>query len=72
MNLKAAYQVLGLSESANLEEIRSAYRRLARKYHPDVQGTGDSKTFILIGAAYALISDSLSEAKSQDRSSVPV
>ena len=30
------YQTLGLSKSASAEEIQKAYRKLARKYHPDL------------------------------------
>ena len=32
------YRVLGISESATDEEVTAAYRRLARKYHPDLNG----------------------------------
>ena len=33
---KNLYHVLGISKDANEAEIKSAYRKLARKYHPDV------------------------------------
>lgn len=52
------YQVLGVSRGASDEEIKSAYRRLARKYHPDVnQDAGAEDKFKEIGQAYAVLSD---------------
>ncbi|CAE7819571.1 dnaJ, partial [Symbiodinium necroappetens] len=39
------FDVLGLPRSASYDEIRSAFRSLARTYHPDVPGTGDEDRF---------------------------
>jgi DnaJ-class molecular chaperone len=54
------YDVLGVKRDASDKEIRSAYRKLARKYHPDVN-PGDKQAeerFKKINAAYEVISDS--------------
>lgn len=50
------YQVLSVSKSSSLEEIKSAYRKLASKHHPDKDG-GDTATFQKIQAAYEILSD---------------
>src|SRR5712692_10725410 len=53
------YEILGVKRDASEKEIRSAYRKLARKYHPDVN-PGDQKaetTFKKINAAYEVLSD---------------
>lgn len=50
MKNESAYKVLGLNEGASLEEIKSAYRRLAMKHHPD-RG-GDADEFKKVQAAY--------------------
>ena len=42
MELKDYYAILGVERDADLKAIKTAYRRLARKYHPDVR-TGDSE-----------------------------
>ncbi|HEX4338704.1 MAG TPA: J domain-containing protein [Polyangiaceae bacterium] len=56
---KDPYQVLGVSKTATEDEIRSAYRKLARKHHPDVNpGNKDAEAkFKEIAAAYEVLVD---------------
>src|SRR5215471_4727623 len=52
------YGILGLTPHATANEIKSAYRRLARKYHPDVSASPDSEArFVRINRAYQVLSD---------------
>ncbi|MCD8209705.1 MAG: molecular chaperone DnaJ [Coprobacillus sp.] len=51
------YEVLGVSKSASKDEIKSAYRRLAKKYHPDNQQTGDEAKFKEVQEAYDILYD---------------
>src|SRR5437660_10455739 len=53
------YEVLGISQTAGADEIKSAYRRLARKHHPDVNpGDGEAEgRFKEINEAYEVLSD---------------
>ena len=37
------YEVLGIKKSASKDEIKSAYRKLAKKYHPDVNKEKDAE-----------------------------
>src|SRR3990170_486733 len=62
------YDVLGVSRSASDKEVRQAFRRLARKYHPDVN-PGDAKAeerFKEINRAYEVLSDA-DKRKKYDR-----
>jgi molecular chaperone DnaJ len=52
------YQILGISRDADKEEIKRAYRRLARKYHPDVnKESGAEERFKEINRAYEVLSE---------------
>jgi hypothetical protein len=52
------YGLLGLTPRATAAEIKSAYRRLARKYHPDVSASPDANArFGQINKAYQILSD---------------
>lgn len=52
------YETLGVSKEASSEEIKKAYRRLARKYHPDInKEAGAEDKFKEINAAYEILSD---------------
>ena len=59
------YEVLGVSKSASDDEIKKAYRTLAKKYHPDANK--DDKTaeakFKEINEAYSVLSDKEKKAK---------
>nr|QEG03170.1 chaperone protein DnaJ 11 isoform X2 [Cymbidium ensifolium] len=51
------YVVLGVGERASAGEIKSAYRTLAKRWHPDVAGESSAGTFLEIHQAYATLSD---------------
>lgn len=61
---KSLYETLNVSENASAEEIKKAYRKLARKYHPDInkdESAGDK--FKEINAAYEVLSDAEKKAQ---------
>lgn len=52
------YEVLGVSRDASEDEIKRAYRRLAKQYHPDVNKAPDAEEkFKEIQRAYEVLSD---------------
>lgn len=59
------YEVLGVSRSASADEIKKAYRKLAKKHHPDANpgDSGAQKTFAEITEAYEVLGDEDKRAK---------
>ncbi|CNE87789.1 curved DNA-binding protein CbpA [Yersinia rohdei] len=58
MEFKDYYAVMGVEPTASLKEIKTAYRRLARKYHPDVSSEDDAESkFKEVAEAYEVLKD---------------
>ncbi len=59
------YEILGVSTSASASEIKSAYRKLARQYHPDVNPNNPEaeEKFKQISEAYSILSDEEKRAR---------
>ncbi len=58
MEFRDYYKVMGVARDATQDEIKRAYRKLARKYHPDVSKEPDAeKRFKEVGEAYEVLKD---------------
>ena len=58
------YNTLGIEKNANEQEIKRAYRRLAREYHPDVnKSAGADEKFKEVQSAYDVLSDPKKRAR---------
>ena len=60
--MKDYYQILGIQKGASDADIKSAFRKLAQKYHPDKKG-GDEAKFKEVSEAYSVLSDSKRRAE---------
>ncbi|MEL6652613.1 MAG: DnaJ domain-containing protein [Bacteroidota bacterium] len=63
------YEVLGVGSKASQEEIKAAYRDLAKQYHPDSNPDNESahEHFLLVGEAYQVLSDPVERRKFHHR-----
>ena len=58
MKFKDYYETMGVARNASQDDIKRAYRKLARKYHPDVSREADAETrFKEVGEAYEVLKD---------------
>jgi curved DNA-binding protein len=58
MKYQDYYETMGVDRTATAQEIRRAYQKLARKYHPDVSKEADAEArFKAVGEAYAVLKD---------------
>jgi curved DNA-binding protein len=58
MEYRDYYKILGIKKNATTDQIKKAYRKLARKYHPDVNSDPDAeKKFKDVGEAYEVLKD---------------
>lgn len=62
MALPDYYAILDVTQDANLEQIKSSYRRLARLFHPDVNRQMQDSYIKIINEAYSVLSDPLRRA----------
>jgi curved DNA-binding protein len=69
-NFRNYFAILGVDQGASSEEVKQAYRQMARKYHPDLN-PGDKQaeeTFKLLGEAYEVLSEPAKRAQYEEYS----
>jgi len=67
MTLSDYYEILGLKTDASIDEIKKAYRKKARLYHPDINPSADAKDmFICITEAYEFLITNYNKIQSDD------
>ena len=66
-----AYRILGLTRGASTDEVKRAYRRLAKIHHPDAAGEKNLPRFLAIQAAYEQLTDGLDGSVRPRRPSAP-
>jgi curved DNA-binding protein CbpA len=54
---RSHYETLGVSPTATADQIRRAYRELAKQHHPDTGAKGSEKKFATIAAAYEVLAE---------------
>jgi len=64
---RSLYETLGVAPDATVDEIRSAYRQLALRYHPDKNPGDDGQRFVAVAQAFEVLSDDARRAR-YDRS----
>jgi len=57
MSERTHYETLGVSPAASVEQIRRAYRDLAKQHHPDTGPKGSEHKFAAIAAAYEVLAE---------------
>jgi curved DNA-binding protein len=70
-NFRNYFEILGVTQDASAEEVKRAYRQLARKYHPDLNPGNKvaEEQFKLLSEAYAVLSDAEKRSQYEDYSS---
>ncbi len=66
------YDVLGVSPDAGADEIKRAYRQLARRYHPDISGDDRGAVFLEVSRAFEVLRDPQRRRSYDARLSGPV
>lgn len=67
LSLSADFDLLGLTPAASLSDVKTAYRHLARRFHPDVNASSEANDFMLrLNAAYGRLTHAL-DASSRRR-----